>query len=343
MSRVAGPFRVSNDILDDPAALRERIADEGYLFLRGLQDKDKLRALRRDMLEVMMAGGWLVAGTDPSDGIASIEARCAEGDVEYTGVYHDVYKLESFHRSGHWDEIVDVIAKIVDGHVLPHPSKIARLWFPQYTEHTTPIHQDFVHFQGSYDTYTVWTPVGDCPIELGPLAVIPGSHKSDTVMDHHFSLGAGSLAIHEEDLSGEWLSNDFEVGDTLIFHSLVVHQALPNDTEDRIRVSLDNRYQAFGIPIAEQMLIPHLSNLTKTYGWEDVYRDWETEDLKYYWKDYDLDVSEKITTWSQTGFDEAVELAKQGDERARHQLERIVKRDLDDENTRTAVEVLATL
>ena len=154
MSRVAGPFRVSNDILDDPAALRERIADEGYLFLRGLQDKDKLRALRRDMLEVMMAGGWLVAGTDPSDGIASIEARCAEGDVEYTGVYHDVYKLESFHRSGHWDEIVDVIAKIVDGHVLPHPSKIARLWFPQYTEHTTPIHQDFVHFQGSYDTYT---------------------------------------------------------------------------------------------------------------------------------------------------------------------------------------------
>lgn len=340
MSQVTGAFRESTDAFDDPVELRRRIEVEGYLFFKGLQDRDRLTDLRRDMLGVMMDHGWLVKGTEPVDGIADVSARCAEGDVDYTGVYHEVYKLESFHRSGHWPEVVSMIEKIVDGPALPHPAKIARLWFPKYTDHTTPIHQDFVHFQGSFDTYTVWTPVGDCPIEMGPLAVIPGSHRVNRVLDHHFSLGAGSLAIHTEDLSGEWLSNDFEAGDTLIFHSLTVHQALPNVTDDRIRVSLDNRYQAFGIPIAEQMLVPHLSNLTKDYGWEDVYAGWETDDLKYYWKDYDLDVSAKILTWSQQGFEEAVELAKQGDVRARHQLERIVSRDLGDENTKRAAAVL---
>ena len=343
MIDVKGPFRVSNDALDDPEELRRRIDDEGYLFIKRLHDPDRVMALRRDMLSVMMSCGWLVEGTDPVDGIADISKRCAEGDVEYTPIYHEVYKLESFHRSGHWPGATSVIEKIVDGPVLPHPSKIARLWFPQYTEHTTPVHQDFVHFQGSYDTYTCFAPVGDCPIELGPLGLIPGSHKVGKVLDHHFSLGAGSLAIHDEDLTGEWRSNDFEAGDALIFHSLTVHQALPNLTEDRIRVSLDNRYEAFGIPIAEQMLIPHLSNLVKDYGWEDVYANWETDDLKYYWKKYELKVSKKIERWGQIGFDEAVDLAMEGDPRARLQLERIVKRDLGGEQTERAAEVLASL
>ena len=32
MIDVSGPFRVSNDALDDPAELRRRIDEEGYLF-----------------------------------------------------------------------------------------------------------------------------------------------------------------------------------------------------------------------------------------------------------------------------------------------------------------------
>ena len=65
--------------------------------------------------------------------------------------------------------------------------------FPQFVEHTTPIHQDFVHFQGHHDNLTCWTPVGDCPRDLGGLAVLRGSHRVDRVLQHHFSLGAGSL------------------------------------------------------------------------------------------------------------------------------------------------------
>jgi hypothetical protein len=38
------------------------------------------------------------------------------------------------------------------------------------------------------------------------------------------------------------------MGDALIFPSLTVHQALPNLTQDRLRVSLDNRYQALSQP-----------------------------------------------------------------------------------------------
>ena len=339
MAEVLKELRVSNDAMHDPETLRYRISEEGYLFFKRLQDPDKLWALRREMLTTLQAGGWLVAGTDPMDGIADISRQCTEGDSEYTDVYHEVYKLEAFHRSGHWHEVVDMVEKIVGREVLPHPQKIARLWFPKYTAHTTPVHQDFVHFQGNFQTYTCWAPVGDCPIALGGLAVLPGSHKINKVMDHHFSLGAGSLCVNEDELSGEWHSTDYEVGDTLIFPALTIHKALPNLTEDRLRVSLDNRYQAVDDPIAEHMLEPHL-DIFNALKWEHVYQNWESDELKYYWKDRDLRVLPRDFSYGDKGFQEALELARGGDERAILHLNRAIKRDATTELAQRAAAVL---
>jgi hypothetical protein len=100
-------FKVSNDILDDPAQLRRRLDEQGYLFIRGLQDPDLLAALRLDILRVCHDGGWIQAGTDLEDGVAATSKRCTEGNTEYTDVYHEVYKLESFHRAGHVPVLLD--------------------------------------------------------------------------------------------------------------------------------------------------------------------------------------------------------------------------------------------
>ena len=339
MTGAMSEFRVSNDALDDPAELRRRLDDEGYIFIRKLQDPDKLLSLRRDMLGVLRDAGWLVDGTELMDGIADTSRKCTEGDPEYTNVYHTMYKLESFHRSGHWPEVVAMMEKVIEGPVLPHPMKIARLWFPKFTHHTTPIHQDFVHFQGVFDTYTCWAPVGDCPTELGGLAILPGSHKINAVHDHLFSLGAGALAIHEEDLKGEWVTTDYEIGDSLIFHSLTVHQALPNLTEDRLRVSLDNRYQSAEFAIAGHMLEPHLGG-EEAIKWEEVYRDWKSTELQYYWKDMELEALARIEKWGAQAFEEALSSARQGDEHAILHLRRMLKWETESEPAKRAIEVL---
>ena len=79
-------LRVSNDVLDQPEELRRRLADEGYLFLKKLQNPDRLLSLRWEVMQVLMEVGWLVEGTDPMDGIADPEKGCAKGDPEYTDV-----------------------------------------------------------------------------------------------------------------------------------------------------------------------------------------------------------------------------------------------------------------
>jgi hypothetical protein len=145
--------------------------------------------------------------------------------------------------------------------------------------------------------------------------------------------------MHKE-LYVPWHTTNYEIGDTLIFPSLMIHKALPNYTEDKLRVSLDNRYQAIGDTIAAHMLEPHL-NIVKKLTWEEVYRDWETDDLKYYWKAYDNPVVPRDMSYAEKGFAEAVELARRGDPRAQLQLKRIVKRDPDSPMGRMAQQALA--
>lgn len=335
------PLRESH-FTTDASILSQRLDDEGYLFFRRLQDPEKLRSLRHEILTICKTGGWLEPNTDLDEGIAALEARCTEGDVEYREVYHQIYRLESFHRIAHCPQVMELLAKLIDGPTLPHPQKIARLWFPQYTDHTTPIHQDFVHFQGSYETLTCWTPVGTCPIELGGLAILPGSHKINAIYDHHFSLGAGFLAIDPKDLNGHWHSSDYELGDTLIFPSLTAHQALPNNTLDRLRISLDNRYQAQNLPIAEHMLEPHLG-LEPKFPWEEVYKDWTSNELQYYWKTLPLDIVPRNTQWGESGLQEALELTQQGDADALYFIQRLAKQNPNDPRLATVKNLLPTL
>jgi hypothetical protein len=151
------------------------------------------------------------------------------------------------------------------------------------------------------------------------------------VLPHHFALGAGGLIIdldeqtplHPE-LDATWLSTNFELGDTLFFPALTVHKALPNLTEDRMRISLDNRYQAVGGRIAEHQLVPHMTDVSPL-TWEEVYADWKSDELKYYWTKVSFKKTRRYWGYSRKRYDEAMELARRHDTRGILALRRTIK------------------
>ena len=59
--------------------------------------------------------------------------------------------------------------------------------------------------------------------------------------------GRKQRGVPLERISQGWLTTDYRPGDFLIFHSLMIHRALPN-ISDRIRLSLDARYQPISEP-----------------------------------------------------------------------------------------------
>ena len=177
--------------------------------------------------------------------------------------------------------------------VLMHPRHIARMMFPVESTAPTPPHQDHIYIQGAKAVYTCWIPLGDFSEAMGGLQVMRGSHKVG-LLPVRAAEGAGGRAVILDGLDQEWRHGDMEAGDAIIFHSLTVHRAIPNTFKDRVRLSVDYRYQPLSMPIEEKSLLAH-GNLLP---WDEAYEGWgeADADLMYYWKKYDLE----FQTWDQS-------------------------------------------
>jgi len=285
------PLQCSRDLLPQPGALRARFEQEGYVFLRGVLPADTLLALRRDITAICARHGWIRGGAATMDAIA-VAPPCNEGEERYFAVYDEVQKLESLHALAHEPALLGLMRALLGESAFPHPLGIVRLMFPDNAECTTPPHQDFPNNQGTPDLYASWIPLGDCPLELGGVAILERSHTAG-LLPLAYSLGAGTRqAVLDEPLaSRRWLASDYRAGDVLVFHSMTVHRALLNRTTDRMRLSCDFRYQRQGEALVARSLQPHFGRL----GWEEIYRGWHSTRLQYYWKGLDY----RVVDWDE--------------------------------------------
>ncbi|MCC7358914.1 MAG: phytanoyl-CoA dioxygenase family protein [Anaerolineales bacterium] len=280
------PYTDATPLLADPVALRAQMARDGFLFLRGLFTRATVLDLRRRILLILNKYGWLDRNADLMDGVVdpSVHAMVPECGVGVTvPAYEDVYKTEAFHRLAHHPAVVSLMAKLMGETVLIHPRHIARMMFPVKSTAPTPPHQDHIFIQGAKAVYTCWLPLGDCPESMGGLQVMRGSHTLG-VLPVRAAEGAGGRSVILDGLDQEWTRGDLSAGDVLIFHSLTVHRAVPNTYPDRVRLSVDYRYQPVSLPVEEKSLLPHCNLLP----WDQIYAGWQTTDMQYDWRQYPL-------------------------------------------------------
>jgi len=274
------PMVASNDLLDDAAALRARIEAEGYLFLRGILPVAVLQQLLDDVTAVLQAIGWIRGGAARLEA-ESLVLPCREGESRYFEALDKIQQLESFHALAHEPALLAVMELLLGEGAFPHPLGVMRLVFPNNPEVTTPPHQDYRNNQGTPRLTAAWIPLADCPLECGPLAILPGSQRLGLLpLDFHLGPGNRQAVLPAGVIESQWVSADFKAGDVLLFPSLTVHKALPNQHPSRMRLSVDFRYQPEGEALTEQSLNPHFGR----QQWEQIYRGWSSQRLQYYWR-----------------------------------------------------------
>jgi hypothetical protein len=74
-----------------------------------------------------------------------------------------------------------------------------------------------------------------------------------------------------------------------VFHSHAVHRALPNRGPDRLRLSVDYRYQPASHPVTRGSLLPHYARVP----WSEIYACWKVTERQYYWERMALNVVEE--------------------------------------------------
>ncbi len=252
-SEELGEMRDSGDLLGDPEALRERIAEDGYLLLRGLIDREKVLAARETILAYMEERRGLEPGSRPLDGVMGEYGKSVALMGKKPITHHEAVK-----RVLEGEELFEFFGAYFGEPALTFDYKWLRA---VGHEKFTGCHYDVVYMgQGSQRLHTTWIPFGDIAVEQGTLAVCRGSHSEpgfarlrETYGKHDVDRdrGAGWFSTDPSEITstfgGQWLTTDYRAGDVVIFGLYLMHASTTNTT-NLWRLSCDIRFQPAADP-----------------------------------------------------------------------------------------------
>jgi len=267
-----GFIRSSADLLSQPEALRDRLDEDGYLYIPGFFDPHLILAARLSVCTRLAAAGLL----DPNEPVIDAVAH-PDKSSNYNGEL--ARDNSAVQRVVYGPELLGFYANLF-GEPVRH---FDYTWFRAMSrgQGSTP-HCDLVYMgRGTHQLLTCWIPYGNTPLEMGGVMLLEGSHlKSETIKSYlevdvdaycenrpnevekvvnqngwsHPGYLSRNPASLREKLGGRWLTApDWKAGDFITFGMTMVHGGLDNQLA-RMRLSSDTRYQRASQPIDERWI-----------------------------------------------------------------------------------------
>ena len=267
-----GQFQDSSAV-DDARELRRRLADSGYVFLRGVLDKDEVLTAREEVFSRLVEVDEIKSPA--IEGIASGRSRRRELVDDLIAFWRSVSEGPALRQVTHGPRVRAIMQTIFGEPARPQDY----LWLrPRGVGWSTGLHFDHPFFaRGSERVHTVWIPLGDIPFSDGPLMLVEGSNKFlDLIHSMHAKDNQANnspAAAEQAAFQGEWstdaiafvrernvrlLSAEFHAGDVLVFGMDTLHGSLDNHSPiGRVRLSCDARYQPSSDPLDERYFGPN--------------------------------------------------------------------------------------
>ncbi len=260
-----GELEDSSMLRHDPIALRKKMREQGYLFMRSFFDRELIQEARDTLLAQLNEPGIFDPGYPLDKGVLL-------PGVNPMSLPHTLLKDNlAVRRVVFGPEIVAFYRELLDGEV----RHFDHIWGRAIGKGAgTHPHCDIVYMgRGTRNLCTAWIPFGDVSYELGGLMVLENSHRqADRIRNYltsdvdtfcednpsrhgwkfHGWLSSNAASLREK-FGGRWLSTAFQMGDLLTFSMETVHASTDNQT-DRIRISTDTRYQLESEPIDERWI-----------------------------------------------------------------------------------------
>jgi hypothetical protein len=230
-------------------SLRARLAEDGYLFLRGVLDRDAVMAARQEVLARLAAVDEIAPGSDIFTGRSA--RRSKEPDLGR--FWRSVSEGPKLRAVTHGRDIGRVMEIVAGEAPRAQDFLFLRVGVPG---RATGLHFDYPFFTRLHDTvWTVWTSVGDTPVARGPLMVVENSHRFsdlvesvvgfDVVRDTSRKAAFAENAIDfARSRNTRLLTANFAAGDVILFGMYMLHGSLDHhDDSGTVRVSTDLRWQ----------------------------------------------------------------------------------------------------
>ena len=253
-----GELRDSANLTGNIDELKERIKQDGYLFLRNFLPPETVMAAREAIVNYLAENNALVEGKPLLEAVMPNSGK----EVVMTGrsaITHHPSSMAVFENK----KLFDFFRIFFGQDAVTYDYKWLRA---VGNESFTGCHYDVVYMgRGSRNVHTVWIPMGNIPVSQGTLAVCEGSHNlesfarlrntyggidvdRDLISEGWFSSDPYEIT---EKFGGRWLTTEFNAGDILIFGLYTMHASTTNLT-DKFRISCDIRFQPAGEEMDER-------------------------------------------------------------------------------------------
>jgi hypothetical protein len=203
------------------AGLAARADTDGYLYFRGLLEPSEVEPLRSRVVELHRR--------------QPVPPGAAYDDPRFLDLQRAVALLPEWAAMRRHPAILETLHRFLGQDISSECGDVCRVVPPGAPGAATPPHQDQFFVRQSPRIWTVWIPLGDCPLQLGPLVVLPGSHRQG--IQPHFENRVAYASV-----SGWWAASSMLCGDVLMFDGCTIHRACPNLTHETVRFSVDFRY-----------------------------------------------------------------------------------------------------
>lgn len=240
----------------DRDALWRRLQEQGYLFLPGLLDPDPLWAFRAFYFESLRGCGLWDESRPAVDGSAAVTP------VDQAALRHALFGTvipsPQYQALCAQPVLQSWFAWFLADEVHLHRRKILRHTRPGENGigTATQAHYDLVYLrEGTDRLLSAWFPLGDCPVELGGLTYLEGSHHqimAEEAAGQHRRAAwiTADLPAMAEQYDSRWLLADYAAGDVVVHSAHLVHAATDNVAADgTMRLSTDIRYQRSRDPV----------------------------------------------------------------------------------------------
>lgn len=255
----------------DTAALRNRIATDGYVLFRGLVRKDiatavadKALSLLREDHHVALAGGrhraLRLPTEDPMDKI-----------------FVKLQRIELFHALGWHADIRHMAETLLGPSAYVQPKKVLETLFPsKLGAEAMHAHRDNLGGPWCRDMLTFRVALGEVTEETGGIAVLRGSQDYHHLLPGSQTEGPIPRVAVPDDSSADWLTAELSPGDVVFFHCYTVHKVLPNYS-DRVQLTAEYRWQSDDHPSHISAMLPYgyFLRYPNIPGWDDLTADWQ--------------------------------------------------------------------
>lgn len=239
--RQVSPFEESSYLLGDPDGIRAVAEDRGYVHFRALIPETLIAPVRAFSREAFSKFGWVHAdqGNTPEMKAVAGAKLSARGwdDRDWVQFQLEFCKHADFLALAEAPVVTEILEAILAEPVWLASMNFCWIQLPGSPEQTTLPHQDQWYLPRCDSMWTLWVPLVNMSLDVGPLGVVPGSQRRP--VKDHFTAFSG-LQVEPK---VTWASNDVRAGDVVFFSSRTIHCAWSNVSPTLAQVSAEIRYE----------------------------------------------------------------------------------------------------